>query len=86
MRKQFPGYYRPKAEEFAQKFKECVFCFDTNVLLHLYRYTPESRDNLIKVLQAFKDRIWLPHQIGLELGCPKKPKITPNLLPSFRPS
>lgn len=66
MREQFPGYYFPKDEEFAQKFKECVFCFDTNVLLNLYRYTPESRDNLIKVLEAFKDRVWLPHQVGFE--------------------
>lgn len=66
MRKQFPGYYRPKQEEFAQKFKGCVFCFDTNVLLNLYRYTPESRTNLITVLQAFRDRVWLPHQVALE--------------------
>lgn len=66
MKKQFPGYYRPNSEEFAQKFQECVFCFDTNVLLNLYRYTPESRDNLIEVLRAFKGRIWLPHQVGRE--------------------
>jgi hypothetical protein len=66
MRKQFPGYYRPTSADFAQKVKECVFCFDTNVLLNLYRYTPESRENLIKVLQAVKDRVWLPHQVGIE--------------------
>ena len=64
----FPGFYRPKPDEFAEKFKACVFCFDTNVLLNLYRYTPESRDNLIEVLKhaAIKDRIWLPHHVGLE--------------------
>jgi len=66
MRKQFPGYYYPTEKEFSHKFKECVFCFDTNVLLNLYRYTPESRDNLIKILQVVKDRVWLPHQVGLE--------------------
>ncbi len=66
MKRQFPGYYRPRDEEFSKKFQECVFCFDTNALLNLYRYTPESRDNLIKVLQAFKDRVWIPHQVGLE--------------------
>ena len=68
MRSMFPGYYRPKSEEFAQKFKECIFCFDTNVLLNLYRFTPESRDSLIKVLQhaQIKDRIWLPHRVGFE--------------------
>jgi hypothetical protein len=66
MRRQFPGYYRPKQEDFAQKFKECIFCFDTNVLLNLYRYKPESRDNLLEVLQALKDRVWLPHQVARE--------------------
>ena len=68
MRSTFPGYYRPKSEEFAQKFKECIFCFDTSVLLNLYRYTPELRDNLIKALQhtQIKDRIWLPHRVGFE--------------------
>lgn len=68
MRSMFPGYYRPKQEEFAEKFKTCVFCFDTNVLLNLYRYTPETRDNLIEVLQhaKIKDRIWLPHRVGFE--------------------
>src|ERR1700722_17218839 len=66
MRTLFPSYYRPNPEEFAQKFKECVFCFDTNVLLNLYRYTPESRDSLITVFQAIKDRVWLPHQVALE--------------------
>lgn len=68
MRSMFPGYYRPKRDEFADKFKSCVFCFDTNVLLNIYRYTPESRDNLIKVLQhaMIKDRIWLPHRVGFE--------------------
>src|SRR4051812_32263128 len=68
MRSMFPGYYRPKAEEFAEKFKSCVFCFDTNVLLNLYRYTPESRDNLLKILrhEKIKDRIWLPHRVGFE--------------------
>ena len=66
MRKQFPGYYYPQEEEYSQKFKECVFCFDTNVLLNLYRYTSESRDNLIKTIQVVKDRVWLPHQVGVE--------------------
>lgn len=68
MRSMFPGYYRPKADEFAEKFKECIFCFDTNVLLNLYRFTPESRESLLKVLQHanIRDRIWLPHRVGFE--------------------
>jgi hypothetical protein len=66
MKNQFPAYYRPTPEEFAQSFKEGVFVFDTNVLLNLYRYTPESTEKVIAILKKIKDRIWLPHQVGQE--------------------
>ena len=66
MKRMFPGFYRPTLKEFTEKFKECVFSFDTSSLLNLYRYTPESRDNLLKILGAVKDRMWLPHQVGYE--------------------
>lgn len=66
MRKKFTEYYRPQNDEFAEKFKKCVFSFDTNVLLNLYRYTQESRNELIKFLQVVKDRVWLTHQAGIE--------------------
>jgi hypothetical protein len=66
MRKAFPGYYRPTAEECAAKFKECVFSFDANALLNLYRFTSASRDNLVSILAGVKDRVWLSHQAALE--------------------
>lgn len=68
MKSMFPGYYRPKPEEFAEKFKTCVFCFDTNVLFNLYHFTPESKDSLLNVLQHddVRGRIWLPHRVGFE--------------------
>jgi hypothetical protein len=66
MRSKFPGYYRPKPEDCALRFKEAIFAFDTNGLLNLYRYTPESRDNLLKVLNAIKYRVWMPHQVAYE--------------------
>jgi predicted nucleic acid-binding protein len=66
MRTMFPDYYRPKAQEFALKFRECAFCFDTNVLLNLYRYTPESRESLLQALKKVKDRVWLPNRVAFE--------------------
>jgi hypothetical protein len=66
MKNKFPGFYPPKPEVCAANFKECIFTFDTNVLLNLYRYTPDSRDNLLKVLEAVKDRVWLPNQVAYE--------------------
>src|SRR4051812_23289386 len=66
MRKRFPGYYRPTDEEFKENFKNGVFVFDTNVLLNLYRYSKESRKDLVKVLVAVKSRIWLPNHAAFE--------------------
>lgn len=66
MREMFPEYYRPTQEELAEKFRECVFCFDTNVLLNLYRYTSESRASLLQALEKVKDRVWLPNRVAFE--------------------
>jgi hypothetical protein len=39
---------------------------DTNVLLDLYRYTPSARGQVLAALNLVSDRLWLPHQVGLE--------------------
>ena len=43
-----------------------VIVFDTNVLLNLYRYNKEARNELIKLMKSYQDRLWMPYQIGLE--------------------
>jgi hypothetical protein len=66
MRNQFPGYYKPTEEEFKKLWENCIFSFDTNILLNVYRYSPESRERLFEIWRRLDDRIWLPHQIALE--------------------
>ncbi|EIV96187.1 PIN-like domain-containing protein [Frankia sp. QA3] len=39
---------------------------DTNVLLNLYRYHPEARDNQLDVLTGLGERVWAPHQVIAE--------------------
>ncbi|WP_328633332.1 PIN-like domain-containing protein [Streptomyces sp. NBC_00356] len=39
---------------------------DTNVLLSLYEYTPDARTEVLQALASVQDRLWLPHQVGLE--------------------
>lgn len=43
-----------------------LFIFDTNVLIDLYSFQPESRDDFFKVLDKLRDKIWLPYHVGLE--------------------
>lgn len=66
MRDLFPGYYQPTEEEFAELWNECIFSFDTNVLLHIYRYSPQTRERLFDILEKLQERIWIPHQVGYE--------------------
>lgn len=66
MRNLFPGYYRPTDEEFSALWQECVFAFDANVLLNVYRYSQATRERFLEILDRLKERIWLPHQAALE--------------------
>ncbi len=66
MKKTFPGYYRPNEDEFKQLWKDCLFVFDTNVLRNLYRYSSETTNEFLELLDQISDRIWLPHQAGYE--------------------
>ncbi|MBH1932773.1 hypothetical protein I5Q34_00425 [Streptomyces sp. AV19] len=40
--------------------------FDANVLLNLYRYTEETRDGLLAIMEALGERFWVPHQALVE--------------------
>jgi hypothetical protein len=66
MKTLFPGYYRPSEDEFRQLWDDCVFSFDTNVLLNLYRYKPATADKIVEIFTLLKDRIWLSNQVAIE--------------------
>ena len=66
MRDQYFEYYKPSEEELKRYWKECIFVLDANVLLDLYRYSEESRNELLRILVAYKDRLWIPAQVALE--------------------
>ncbi len=66
MHKLFLSYYKPKKDVLAKMWKECIFVFDTSVLLNIYRYTPETREDFFRLLEKLKKRIWIPHQVALE--------------------
>lgn len=47
-------------------WQDGVIVFDTNVLLNLYRYNEEARDELLELMKSFQKRLWMPYQVGLE--------------------
>lgn len=66
MRDLFRGYYNPTPEELAEIWKTCIFSFDANVLLHIYCYTPSTRERFFEILNRLKERIWVSHQAAYE--------------------
>jgi uncharacterized protein (UPF0147 family) len=66
MRELFPAYYTSTVEDFDSLWSDCIFAFDANVLLHIYKYTPKTRNEFFKVLRRLRDRLWLPHQVAYE--------------------
>ncbi len=66
MREKFPSYYPLADNDFQELWISGTIVLDANVLLHLHRYSPSSRDNLLRVLEKFKDRLWVPHMYALD--------------------
>lgn len=66
MRDTFKSFHPPSQEQFDNLWKEAIFIFDTNVLLNLYRYEENTRNQLVNVLEVIKKRIWIPYFVGLE--------------------
>ncbi|HDR7450324.1 PIN-like domain-containing protein [Bacillus thuringiensis] len=67
MRDLFPEFYRYDDKKIEEIFKDCMFVFDTNVLLNLYRYTDTTRKDILNILDKIKNQLWMPYQVGLEL-------------------
>ena len=66
MKDMFPGYYRPTEDEFRQLWNDAIFVFDANVLLDIYRFSPNTSKELVGIIEKLGDRIWLPYQFAYE--------------------
>lgn len=68
MKDKFIGYYWSDDDYANEVWENGTLVVDTNVLLDIYRVSPETSDDLIKVLKMYaeKDRLWLPYQVAQE--------------------
>ena len=66
MRKTFRQYFRPTRDELVELWNGAFFSFDASVLLNVYGYSNETRDDLVGLIERNSERICLPHQFGLE--------------------
>lgn len=66
MKKEFIGHFKRSAGEIDDIWKTANFVFDANVLLNLYRYSNDTRDDFLNFFDTVKGRIWQPEQVGYE--------------------
>jgi len=66
MKENFFGFYPPTEIEIDQIWKDSIIVFDANTLLNLYRYSKTTKDDFIKTIKEYSERIWLPYQAGYE--------------------
>lgn len=66
MRKTFPGYYRVEQRLLDTLWSEGLLVPDSNVLLNLYRYSPETGAKLLSLLEGLRPRLWIPYQVAFE--------------------
>lgn len=68
MKKTFREYHQYSEDEFKKLWNECIFVFDTNTLLNMYRYRRDTVDKYFEVLSELKikNKLWIPHQVGFE--------------------
>jgi len=66
MKSKFPGYFKLADKEINELWKNALFTLDANILLNLYRYSDETREEFLKILNKLKERIWIPHQSAQE--------------------
>lgn len=66
MKNTFSEYYKLSEPEVKEHWEKDIFCFDANVLLNLYRYSPSTRGAFFSLLEKIRDRIWITYQAASE--------------------
>lgn len=66
MKNRLPEYYEPTEAEIKDIWNNGTILLDANVLLNLFRYSKTSREELIKIIKHYQDRLWLPYQVAFE--------------------
>jgi hypothetical protein len=62
----FAEYYRPSEEDFRRLWSNALFALDASAILNLYSLSPPSCTEFLGALLQLSDRLWIPHQAGLE--------------------
>ncbi len=66
MKSAFPGHFANDPDDLKALWEDSLIVVDANVLLSLYRYSDNTRNEFLDVFGKLKDRLWIPHQVAKE--------------------
>ena len=66
MKTQFAEFYDLPDFRIKEIWDDALIVFDTNVLLNLYRYKEDASNEFMKVIEFYKERLWIPYHVGFE--------------------
>lgn len=66
MKNLFPGHFIKEEKAHKELWAKCIFVFDANILLNLYRYSEETKTTFLQILELLKERTWIPYQVAHE--------------------
>ncbi|HEY0980145.1 MAG TPA: PIN-like domain-containing protein [Candidatus Paceibacterota bacterium] len=66
MKKDFPEYYPLTKLQKEKLWDSAIFVFDASLLLDLYCYSENTRNDFLDILEKMSSQIWLPHQFAYE--------------------
>lgn len=64
----FREFFHKEIIDFKNLDSDTLVIFDTNTLLNIYRYSNDTRQKLIEVMEEIKENIWIPNQVMLEFS------------------
>lgn len=66
MRNKFKGFYTLTDKQISKIWETGFISLDTNVLFNLYRYSDDTRKELLQNIEKYSEKIWLPYHVAYE--------------------
>lgn len=76
MKTKFFEQYTLSDNEIKAILENGILVFDTNVLLNLYSYTKSTKEEVLNIMKKYKNRLWMPYQVGWEFFNNRENKIS----------
>lgn len=66
MKTLFKEYFYPTKVDNEEVWNNSLIVLDTCALLNLYRYSENTRNAFMELLEANRERLWIPYQVAME--------------------